>query len=250
MKNYYNCIYMYINKINGKRYVGQAVDFNRRHRTHNLKSTDKFLIDRAFNKYGEENFEIVILKKDLQTQCLLNFWECYYIEKYNTLASNNKGYNISNGGHNGNAFAGKTDEEMLNFKQKLSNAMKGKYHTEETKRKMSKLKIGENHPMYGKHRTEETKIKQRNSMKGKYSGDKHPRARKIVQYDLDGNLIRIWEYIKQASDELGIARQSINRCCKFWEMNCNKKEWFENYKDKPCKSAGGFIWKYYDEKNG
>ena len=71
---------MYINKINGKRYVGQAVDFNRRHRVHNLKSTDKFLIDRAFNKYGEENFEIVILKKDLQTQCLLNFWECYYIE--------------------------------------------------------------------------------------------------------------------------------------------------------------------------
>ena len=34
MNNHYNCIYMYTNKINGKRYIGQARNFNRRHRKH------------------------------------------------------------------------------------------------------------------------------------------------------------------------------------------------------------------------
>lgn len=34
MDNYYNCIYMYINKVNGKRYVGQAKDFVQRHKGH------------------------------------------------------------------------------------------------------------------------------------------------------------------------------------------------------------------------
>ena len=27
MENHYNCIYMYVNKINGKGYVGKAEDF-------------------------------------------------------------------------------------------------------------------------------------------------------------------------------------------------------------------------------
>ena len=31
MINHYNCIYMYTNLINGKRYVGKAKDFNKRH---------------------------------------------------------------------------------------------------------------------------------------------------------------------------------------------------------------------------
>ncbi len=29
MDNHYNCIYMYINKINGHKYVGQAKNFNK-----------------------------------------------------------------------------------------------------------------------------------------------------------------------------------------------------------------------------
>ena len=78
-------------------------------------------------------------------------------------------------------------------------------------------------------------------------GENHSRSVKIAQYDKQGNLIRIWGYINDAQHELGIASQSISACCKFWEMNCNKEEWFKTHKNRPYKSAGGFIWKYYNE---
>ena len=48
------------------------------------------LIDKAINKYGIDNFEVEILKCNLSTQCLLNFWECYYIDLFDTLAKNGR----------------------------------------------------------------------------------------------------------------------------------------------------------------
>ena len=42
MSNHFNCIYMYINKVNGKRYVGKAKDFNKRHNQHLRGYTWKF----------------------------------------------------------------------------------------------------------------------------------------------------------------------------------------------------------------
>ena len=52
-------------------------------------------------------------------------------------------------------------------KNKISETLKGKHHTEETKKKMSKSRKGKNHPMYGKHLTEETKEKISETRKGK-----------------------------------------------------------------------------------
>lgn len=50
---------------------------------------------------------------------------------------------------------------------------------------------------------------------------------KINQYDIQGNFIKQWEYIRQIQKELGINNANIVRCCK------GKR-----------KSAGGYIWKY------
>jgi hypothetical protein len=47
------------------------------------------------------------------------------------------------------------------------NRKKGWHHTEETKRKMSEVKLGKNNPMYGKHMTEEWKRTQSKLMSGK-----------------------------------------------------------------------------------
>ena len=50
---------------------------------------------------------------------------------------------------------------------------------------------------------------------------------KINQYDLKGNFIKQWSYIRQVQKELGISNSNIVGCCK------GKR-----------KSAGGYIWKY------
>ena len=180
MENHYNCIYMYINKINGKRYIGQTKNFNRRHKQHIKKSSNKYPIDRSLKKYGEENFDVIILKENLSTQCLLNLWESYYIEKYNCLSKDN--YNISSGGSNGNNFAGKTEEEMNDikikigikskemwqnkteeelrqWKQKISELNSGKIRTDETKRRMSESKnnMTDKEKEEWKHKISETK---------------------------------------------------------------------------------------------
>ena len=59
--SYPGVIYLYINKINGKKYVGQAVDFKRRHYTH-IHGKRGLYIDNAIHKYGIENIKIVFLE--------------------------------------------------------------------------------------------------------------------------------------------------------------------------------------------
>ena len=187
MENYFNCIYCYTNKINGKKYVGQTINFNTRHQQHCYNSFYENSIDynlpfhRAIRKYGIENFEINILKENLTSQCLLNFWESYYIDKFDSLAKNQKGYNLASGGSNGNPLAGKTDEELAEISRKISEAHKGEKHpmygkklSEETRAKQSEAHKGEKHPMYGKNHSEETRAKMSEAKKGLLAGEKNP----------------------------------------------------------------------------
>lgn len=100
----YGIIYVIVNKINKKKYIGQTTQkLNKRspwfekslliiyrHNLHLINSV---------NKYGFENFERKILDFT-QNQEELNKKEVYYIRKYNTLDPN-FGYNIKEGGSNG-----------------------------------------------------------------------------------------------------------------------------------------------------
>ena len=226
MKNYYNCIYMYINKLNGKKYVGQAKNFNRRHKTHINSSYNKNTNDydcpfhRAIRKYGIENFNIIILKENLNSQCLLNMWEDYYVEKYDLYVKNKNGYNVAKAGYN-NPYYGKTEKEMSEISNKLSELKKGENHPFYGKK-------GKEHPKYGKHNSNETNKKISIALSGK----NNPKAKRVIQYDSQGNIIKIWDYIKQASEELNINASSISSCCRG-----------------TYKSAGGFIWKYEKDVN-
>lgn len=58
------------------------------------------------------------------------------------------------------------------------------------------------------------------------------RNQRVIQYDLDGNAIKIWESIKEASESLQIKQQGISRCCR----NLRR-------------STGGYAWTYANISN-
>lgn len=248
-KNYFNCVYMYVNKINNKKYIGQAKDFNKRHRQHLY--SQKIPIEFAIRKYGIENFKIIILKENLKTQCLMNFFESYYIEKYDTLSKNKKGYNISNGGSNGWSLAGKTEEEIDIINKKIKEKTTGLKRSDETKKKISES-------LKGRKKSKEHIEKHKKSMKGKNTGENNPmygktgkdapNTRPVVQYDKENNFIKLWEGgAYEVEKTLGIPSSNICCCCKFYSINCNKEEWFKTHKYNPYKSVRGFIWKYIEK---
>ena len=53
------------------------------------------------------------------------------------------------------------------------------------------------------------------------------KKKKVVQYDLEGNLIRIFESAAEASRKTGISKTCISRCCRVER-----------------KQSSGYIWKY------
>ena len=149
-------------------------------------------------------------------------------------------------------------------RRKMSESHKGKRLSEETKRKLSEAIKGENHPLYGKHLSDETKKKLSEANKGKrlseetkrkisesVKGEKnpnygknfseetrkkmsesHPNSKKIAMIDKDsGMILKVFNSVREAGRETGIYYTNIIKCCK---------------KHPSCKTAGGFIWEYYE----
>lgn len=257
--NHFNCIYCYTNNINGKKYIGQATNFKRRHSKH-LKPVGKYIqaIDRAILKYGKENFAVSILAENLQTLCLKNIYESYYIDKFDTMTTKGKGYNIASGGSKGNSYAGKTEREMDLIKEKIRRQATGRKHSEETRTRLKKVALsrgsmkqevrdkisistsGEKNHFHGKTHTEETKQKLREINKlnvGEKNpnfgnrGAKNPLSKKIICIDNKTGEKQIYDSQKVASYELSKAHgakylpaniSSICKCNEDREAYVNK----------------------------
>ena len=143
-------IYIRRNTVNDKCYMGQSVDPLCRWYQESCRD---MAIGHALRKYGVSVFESKVLFW-VETQDAANWWECCLIDIYNTLAPN--GYNITEGGSNGNPYAGKTAAEMEVTRAKISAAMQGRQASLETRAKISAAmkgkRTGEKHPMYGTKR--------------------------------------------------------------------------------------------------
>lgn len=80
-------IYKILNKINSKFYIGSAIDFTLRWSQHKyllrLNKHDSSLLQNAWNKYGENAFEFIILERCTATDTLKReqYWldttKCY-----------------------------------------------------------------------------------------------------------------------------------------------------------------------------
>lgn len=116
-------IYQIKCKKNGKVYIGQTIDLNRRLNDHlrslRLGIHHNHYLQRAFNKHGESNFEFLVLQ-----ECPIEELDKAEKEWISKLGSMNRsvGYNLESGGN------------------------PGKEVSEETREK----KRGENNPMFGK----------------------------------------------------------------------------------------------------
>lgn len=77
-----------------------------------------------------------------------------------------------------------TKKEMSKNRQGEKNPFYGRKHTEDTKKRQSEVKKGKNHPNYGKHRTQETKNKmsisaKKRNRKGKSYEEQYGREKSI-----------------------------------------------------------------------
>ena len=128
-------IYKIENKINGKKYIGQSIDINRRFREHknslrNNKHGNNYL-QASFNKYGEDNFTFEII--DICEIDELDAFERLYINKYESM-HNEWGYNLEDGGNENKILS----KETLEKRQEYWNSEKGQQRKIEYAEKFSK----------------------------------------------------------------------------------------------------------------
>ena len=248
-------LYLIRNLHNGKVYVGQSVNIERRFRNHKSRtfSTDyETPLYKAFQKYGIENFSFEILEECTKEE--LDEKEMFYIAKYKS-TQKEFGYNMTEGGK---GYSGTHTEEHTrkvadaqrgkpkpsptaetlakrsaslrglkkpkSFSEKMSIIHKGKMISEEQRQKISQAlkgrKLSAEHieKLKGKHtqHTEETRQK---------ISDKISKA--ILQYDKSGAFIKEYKNAREASAETGANFTSISSCC-----------------NGRVKSAGGYVWKF------
>ena len=163
-------VYIYINKINNKKYIGITNDVERRYKEHLTHNNQ--LIDKKIKEYGIENFIFKILFEGEYEECKEK--EKFYIKEYKTLAKE-YGYNIVEGGDGCVGF--NHSEET---KQKISESMKKRFENKENhpnyRRKMSekqKESLREYHT--GMTMSDETKQKISDKLKNRIFSDEHKR---------------------------------------------------------------------------
>ena len=115
-------IYKIENLVNGKIYIGQSKHIKQRWSEHKKelrknRHTNNYL-QRAWNKYGEENFSHIILEECAEDE--LDDREIYYINLYHSFESD-IGYNLTNGGGRNRVISEST-------RKKLSDNMLGEKH--------------------------------------------------------------------------------------------------------------------------
>jgi group I intron endonuclease len=205
-------IYLITNFENGKLYVGQTVNTIEYRWNKHIEETyggnkSNSLLHRAIIKYGASSFGICALEECADTK--LNEREKYYIKKYDTYYTHDKGYNLTWGGEGVTKYS---DEEILYlWNQEYRNCEIAKILGANVNTISLRIKVLVGEGAAQSRRADSTKIS-------------------IIQYDLYGNYMRDWDCATTAEKELGLSGGSISRCC-----------------NKQRVMTGNYLWKRSDD---
>ena len=274
------CVYVHINKINGKRYVGQTIHGdNPNERWKNgsgYKGCEYFY--NAIKKYGWENFDHEIVANNLTADEADNF-ERLLIKEFD-LQNPDKGYNLESGGtrnktlsdatkkkiseaHIGRALGEKNpkfgispkdrmdDETYQIWKEKLLNLIASDEFREQARERnigkkysdevnSKKGRHGKDHAWYGKHHAEETKEKIRRAQIGKKYSDEI-NAKKAQNGANNPSAKAVEQYSKDGV----FIKQWGYATLASEELNIDLSSIIACCRGtRGRKTAGGFVWKY------
>ncbi len=264
-----NKIYKIVNILNSKVYIGKTSrDLETRFKQHiNNTSNCKSAICAAIQKYGKENFQIILIEDNISDN-KINERERYWIQFFN---SYNDGYNLTPGG-DGKSLS---DIEINNIRElwelglscyEISNKLNlphstvyhrickyPDYDAQENKKraKTNEYKEISQYSEKGEfiqkfysitEASKQLKIPDKQISAGAKQGYKvhgfyfaygneplviKTNKKNVYQYDKQGNLLNIFNGVRQAGRQTGIDYTGILK-------NCNGK----------YKSSGGYIWSY------
>lgn len=213
-------IYCIENKIDHKKYIGQSVDIQKRWRHHKTTLRNGTHINthlqRAWKKYGEENFLFYVVEEvgveDLDRR---------EIELIKELGTFKNGYNLTSGGE----------------------GQRERFLTEEEKKHLSEINMGEKNPNYGLKRSEKTKRRMSESMRGKKHGPHSEEWKRTVSSKLKGKekpyfnkpvrwieTGKIFKSVTDASQATGYHFTSISAVCRGARKTIHKQH-FEFMKE-------------------
>lgn len=174
-------IYQITNEINGKIYIGQSIDIERRWNQHRY-GKGSIILRNAMKKYGINNFKFEILKvvkftnKNEIIEILTELEQKWLDSKKPYLKEN--GYNQN-----------KTSKPNIPIERPDGYG-----------ELISKIKIDNNHC-----------------------------GKAVKQYDLEGNLIKVWKSAAEIERELGFKAENISGCCLGKQHSSNGYIWlFDN----------------------
>lgn len=174
-------IYKIVNIVNGKVYVGQTTKFRKRLSQHfNALSHNNHCsnyLQKSFNKHGVDSFYFEILETVTKENICER--EVYWIEKLDS-SNRDKGYNILV-----NAPSPWYGKRNLLHCLRISEALRGKHHSVETRKKQSLARLG------------------------RFAGRESSVSKAVLQYDKNMNFIKEYNSIGEACKLTNINRRSI-----------------------------------------
>lgn len=184
MASFTGIIYLTVNQINGKVYVGQT-SINKNGYIGSGK-----LLKRAIKKYGKDNFARTILRSDINSLKELNLWEDFYIRLFGS-RNLEIGYNIVPGGSKGG----------FTHSFEAIEKIKARSNQEDNKLRIRQIqKIGVE-ARKGKCRSKEVKLK---IMSSKYG-----HIKEIEISKKDGEVLYRCNFSTEASTLTGVKRAAI-----------------------------------------